>query len=280
MDNYQRSIYAAYIQSCMALQKPISYMEWTTLNEKFGVATSAQIPTDKYPAINCAVIGNGGHKIKGTGQTATTVPAQHESSDAALFNHLPFVLREPSNDLTIDQMANYRLRTTITVNNQQYVAYYAKVLDTSNTVPSIVSKVTDGDTVVTSPFVPSVSDLSPTPVDLTVVSPNLVNNELLSVTSLVNLVFTAQDQAEFINACSIIYGDPVYSNISEIGICSGIDVTVQGQLNGTAVNYTESVGMMVLSYMECFYPFAYLNNGLTLTYNVGATEPLLKLASA
>ena len=279
MQNFQRTIYATYNQSCMALGKPINYFPYTTLNEKFNVALNKTPPVNQYPVIKYAVIGNGGHRISGTGNNIIPTPAQHSSTDAALFNHLPFVLRTPDNDLTIDQVANYRLRANVTFNNTPYIAYYAKLLDLSNTTPTILSRTLENGNMISTPFSAGVNQLTPTPIDLNVNVPNIVNNSLVSSTSIVDLKLTADDVNEFINACSIIYGDVAYSIISEIGICSGIDITQEGTLSGNPVSYTEAVGVQINTFNEAFFPMLYMNDGLSMSYDVGATEPLLNLTS-
>ncbi len=280
MENIQRTVYASYIQSFMVMQMPMVYLPFTTLNEKFNVALNKTIDPTVYPSIKLCVIGNGGHKMQVDAKGFyTPAPVQHASTDAALFNAIPFVLRAANNDLTPAEAANYRLRTTVTYNNLPYIAYYGKLLDVTNTEPTLFSKTINNGVVTNTPFTPTVNNLTPTPVDLTVTAPNLVNNNYVNVTTLANLTLVASDVTEILNACTIIYGNPNYAIISEIGVCSGIDVQAQGSFGGVPSTYTESVGVQINTFENTFYPMAFINSGLTLTFNVGATEPLLDLIS-
>lgn len=209
MENIQRTIYASYLQTCLILQQPIIYPSFSTLNEKFNIGVDKIVSPTTYPKVQYAVIGNGGHKMQvdSTG-FYVPVPAQHEATDACLFNHIPFVLREIDDDLTDDEIANYRLRIPVVYNNITYIAYYAKILDMSEATPALISKSIASGTVTSSPYTTTVNNLDPKPVDLTTVAANLVNNNYVGTLSLAKLTLTANDVTEILNAANIIYGNP------------------------------------------------------------------------
>lgn len=280
MENVQRTIYSSYNQACMSLNIPIDFTPLSTLNEKFNVALSKTVPANQYPKLGYVVIGNGGHKMQVDADGFySPVPTQHTAVDAALFNHLPFVLREPTNDLTTTEIANYRLRIPVTYNNVQYIAYYAKVLDESQTTPALVSKTINSGVETIVPYSPSVNNLAPTPVDMTTTAPNLVNNNYVRSIALVKFTLTANDISEIINACKIIYGSSNKAIISEIGICSGYDVLNQSTIGASSTSYTEVARAQINTFNSTFYPLNFINNTLDVTFNVGSTEPLLDLTT-
>lgn len=280
MENVQRTIYSSYNQTCMSLNIPIDFTPLSTLNEKFNVALSKTVPANQYPKLGYVVIGNGGHKMQVDADGFyAPVPTQHTAVDAALFNHLPFVLRETTNDLTTTEIANYRLRIPVTYNNVQYIAYYAKVLDESQTTPALVSKTINSGVETIVPYSPSVNNLAPTPVDMTTTAPNLVNNNYVRSIALVKFTLTANDISEIINACKIIYGSSNKAIISEIGICSGYDVLNQSTIGASSTSYTEVARAQINTFNSTFYPLNFINNKLDVTFNVGSTEPLLDLTT-
>lgn len=281
MENIQRTIYSSYNQTCISLNIPIDFTPLSTLNEKFNIATDKLVPPDQYPTIMYAVIGNGGHKMQvDVDGFYAPVPTQHKSTDAALFNHLPFALKLPNEDFTTTQMGEYRLRVPVIYNNIQYIAYYAKVLDLSQTTPALTSKTINNGVTTLSAFVPSVNNLAPVPVDMTTTAPNLVNDNFVSSIALAKLTLSADDIAEIINASEIIYGTSNKAIISEIGICSGYDVLNQSTVSGISTSYTEAARIQINTFNSTFYPLNFINSSLDITYNVGSTEPLLDLSTS
>lgn len=281
MENIQRTIYSSYNQTCISLNIPIDFTPLSTLNEKFNVATDKLVSPDQYPSIMYAVIGNGGHKMQVDADGFyAPVPTQHKSTDAALFNHLPFALKLPNEDFTTTQMGEYRLRVPVIYNNTQYIAYYAKTLDLTQTTPALTSKTINNGVTTLSAFVPSVNNLAPVPVDMTITAPNLVNDNFVSSIALAKLTLSADDIAEIINASEIIYGTSNKAIISEIGICSGYDVLNQSTVSGISTSYTEAARIQINTFNSTFYPLNFINSGLDITYNVGSTEPLLDLSTS
>ncbi len=278
MENVQRTIYAAYIQTCKELNIPINYLSFTTLNQALGIQANYSYPTNTNPFLNYFVIGNGGNTFTtGTNGLEQPTPIQHQATDSNLYSMVPFVLRTMSNDLTAIEMANYRLRNIITVGSTQYVAYYAKLINFTNTIIQMNNVVDNNGQLTTSPFTPSSVNLNPTPVSLTSLSANTVTGNYVSVSALCQLIFSANDVAEFLNVCSILYNNQYASIISEIGVCTGFDIATTGTSNGSTVSYTEAVGVTINAFVNTFYAMYYSQNGLNVTFDVGANEPLLNL---
>ena len=281
MENTQRTIYAAYLQTCRELNIPITIFDYTTLNQALNIQYPYTYPTNINPYLQYAVFGNGGNTFtSGTNGQQQPVPIQHLATDANLYNMLPLSLRLPNNDLTPTQMAGYRLRTTVTINGTQYIAYYGLLLSLNPVAVSLNSITNQNGQSTTTLFVPSAANLSPSPQNLTNLSVNSVTGDYVNVNSLLPLNLTASQVSEFINACNILYGSPSSAIISEIGLCTGYDITVAGTSNGASINYSEAVAVQINAFINTFYAMYYSQNGLNLTFNVGATEPLMLLEAA
>ncbi len=278
MENVQRTVYASYIQTCNELGLPIQYPNFTTLNQALSIQNNYDYPTNTNPILQYVVVGNGGASLQ---QNAAglyePVPIQHEATDANLYNMLPLSLRTLDNDLTATQIATYRLRTIVTINNTQYYAYYGLVLDLSNVTAIMNSITTSNGTLVSTPFTPTAANLSPQPQNLTSLNVNTVTGDYCNVSALVNLSLTPDQITEFINACSILYNNQYSAIISEIGLCSGFDISVTGTSNGNPITYTEAVGVQINAFVNTYYATYYSQNGINITFNVGATEPLMLL---
>lgn len=283
MKTVVRSIFGSALQAMQFTGTPFVQTASSTLNEKFAIQASAQIAAGVIPNMGYVVIGDGGHAISvGASGKAKTTPVQHRATDAGLYNHLPFVLRELANDLTQAQMANYRLRLIKTYNGVNYAAYYGKKLDyTGLSVQMQIQTVNSDGTVTTVPFVPDDSNLSPTPPVLSSTGVNVTDGVYAVASIKIPFNLTADDAAELVNVANIIYGDPDLAIISEIGLVSGVDKTVTGGGSGQpSFNYTEVIGAQIASIFNTFYPMNYADDGVSLLLDVGSTEPLLKLAQA
>ena len=60
-------------------------------------------------------------------------------------------------------------------------------------------------------------------------------------------------------------------------MCTGFDIATTGTSNGSTVSYTEAVGVTINAFVNTFYAMYYSQNGLNVTFDVGANEPLLNL---
>ncbi len=281
MNNVQRTIYAAFNQTCRELGIPITFPPYTTLNQALGILNNYTYPTNPNPILQYLVIGNGGSSFTtGSGGLTEPVPIQHQATDANLFSMLPFVLRTIDNDLTSEEMSAYRLRKEVTVNGTQYIAYYGFIINLTNIAAAMYSITTNNGVANTSVFTPDATNLSPQPQNLTSLSVNSVAGDYVNVNSLLSVVLTPAQITEFLNACQILYGNPASAIISEMGLCSGFDVTNTGTSNGSPISYTEAVGVQINAFINTFYAMYYSQNGLNTTFNVGATEPLMQLIPA
>lgn len=270
--NLTRTLYGSSLQTTQFAQLPFDMKANTTLNEKFGIQSGVAPAAGQMPKVGFYCIGNGGHAYQtGAGGIPILTVVPHVATDAALYQHLPFVLRAIGSDLTPTQQQAYALRKIITVNSLQYIAYYLKRLPTNAAVVELqIETITNGVPTITE-FVPSSANLNPTP-------PNLGggSNPLLSqfalCSSLLPMILTADECQELLNAATILYGDPNYAIISEMGICSGVDKTVT--IEGGAT-FNEAIAVQICSHLATFHAITYTATGVNSNLNLGTNDPLL-----
>ena len=255
-------------------------VENTTLNEKFSVQAGIAPANGVIPPLGYFAIGNGGHKLSvGADGLTKTEPVQHSATDAALFKHLPFVLRELNNDIDVVERAKYAIRRKEVYNNVTYVAYYLKRLDLANTTANTeLISVKDGVQTVTA-FTPNSSNLNPTPQVLSSTGVNVATGDYVSATAKVNIKFTKAEVSELLNATNIIYGDPGYAIISEILLCTGVDKLIQTFGDGAnTINFTEAIAVQAASFINTFFALQYTNEGCEAALDVGICESLMNIS--
>lgn len=279
MENITRTIYNSYLQTCLLMGLPFEVFANSTLNERFGIQQGV-IPADGViPSMKYYAIGNGGHKMTvGANGIAKPDPVQHKGTDAACYSPLPFVLREIENDLSVVDRANYALRRLETHQGRQYVAYYLKRIDLTNTTAGMeLVTVRDGVSGVAA-FTPDSSNLNPLPPDLSSTGVNIVSGDYVSATAKVGLTLSTTDVGELLNVAKVIYDDDAYAIISEVALCSGVDKIVQSPAAGNVmINFNEAIAVQVMSHINTFFPLKFTNNATEILLDVGATEPLFSL---
>jgi hypothetical protein len=278
MESITRTVYGSYIQTCLLLGIAPEYPANTTLNEKFNINASIRPTQDDRPHLGYYAVGLRGHQIKvGTNGIPKPENVPHQATDAALYGHLPFVLRPIDNDLTSVQRQRYALRREESHNNQRYIAYYLKRIDLRNVIPAMLLKVVSNGQTQTSPFVPNTSNLNPTPPDIADTGVNLVDGSYVAASARVSLEFTEDDATELLNAAKVLYDDEGYAIISEIALCTGVDKVVQITSPNGNFNMNEAIGVQITSHIPAMYALKFNNTGVGINLDVGATEPLFRL---
>lgn len=272
-----RTVYGAALQTAQLTGKPFNLVEFTTLNEKLNIQDTAVINGTEYPTLKYVAIGNGGHGIRnGGGNMAVPVPLQHRTSDAALYNGIPFVLRHVNDDLNSTDRERYALRRIEEHNGENYFAYYLRRLPVSVSEVQMQHKTVNGSTTTVIPFVPTTANLNPTPPDIDNSGSNVATGDYLTASLLVNFQLDSFDIQEIINACNIIYNSEDYAIISEIGLVTGIErnITTVGN-GGVNINFDEVIAAQIHTHVSSFHALKFTLNGVNTTFDIGATEPLL-----
>lgn len=288
MENSIRTINGAVFQSAIAIGKQPSIKPNSTLNQKLNifpeeVFNAEPLTVKEIPRIQYVVIGNKGHRITLDGdQEPDVIDQQHLARDSGLYNEIPWVLREVTNDLTPAERLKFRLRKLQTFNGKNYIAYYARVIDYTNTVPQAehMVKINNGGDRVqfdVKPFINTSSDLNPTPPLLDNNGVIITSGDFLRATAKATISLTPSDVNEILEACKIIYGSYNKAVISEIGYCYGVDKPLQGNFNGTIMTYTDVIGCTIHTYSTYFARLRDATDGIDITVNIGCTEPLYKV---
>lgn len=276
MEQISRTVYGAAVQTALNLGITLTPAQYSMLNTLFAISAAATPDANTTYETKFMVIGNGGHySITGADGFPTMAAYNHQPTDAACYNHLPFILRPVDADLSVADRAKYALRRAETHGGLDYYAYYAKRLDYSANTVNMKKTTLDPESTVD--FVPTNTNLNPTPPEELLNSVNLIQsaNEYVSGSSVITIVFSATDAAELRNVSQIIYGDENHAVISEIGLVTGIDKVVTGPLNGGTVDYNEVIYAQVALFIACYYNLVMQTDGFTTVADTGITEPLL-----
>ena len=277
-----RTIYGTRLQTCRNLGIPFIPPANTTLNERFDVRAADNPSTGQYPILQYMAIGNRGHlTVTSEDGSDETEPRQHRTTDAALFGHIPFVLRPYGDDLTALQRANYALRVGEVHGGQNYWAYYLRRLDLTGVSAQLLRLVTDADGNTTSSvFTPTTDNLNPEPPAIQQSGVVIGSDTVMSSSAILQVQFTESDIAEILNAHEIRTGSQRSPVISEIALCSGLDKTVQGQVDSgpSVFNYEEAVAVQCDTFISTYHSIAHAAGGAVFNIDVGYTEPLLSEA--
>lgn len=276
MQKITRTVLGALLQTNHYLNLPTIIKPNTTLNQKYDIQNNVTLAENDIPAANYYAIGNGGHTYAvGADGAKLPEPVLHKPRSAALYNHIPFVLRAPNNDLSPTQRNNYRLRKNVIYDGNPYIAYYLRKIDKTNVESSIqLREVVDG-VVTTTPFEHTLGDLSPTPPELNNEGNNTTTGNYISATVRITFNMTDFDIQELLNVANTIYNDDRYAIISEVAICSGVDKTVTGTFNSVNSSYTEAIGVQCMSFLNTLFVAKFMNNSFSAQLDVGSVEPLL-----
>lgn len=270
--NCQKTLYGVAIEECRRFDVHYTPIVNTTLNEKFNVKANYEVPQGKFPTIKAYAIGVGGGRIIDNVNEFSY--SEHGPLDAALFKHVPFIMRKTTADLSPQERANYRMRTIETIGSEDYVCYYLKLTPTPNITDHfyVIKTLSDG-TSVSNPTI-SILDmnqkqyLNPEP------KTRLVNfktqNNIDYVTKINKLPFTlTEKELEELNNVFKLKGIDT-NTISEVGICSGVDVDAEYGKELVAAQIYFHVGLT-------FNIESTLLKGgnFTQIINLGGLEPLL-----
>ena len=279
MNNINRTVYGSFLQTCQLMKLKFTMMPSSTLNEKFNIQNGTTVAAGEIPGVGYYAIGNGGHKYVSIDGISRPEPLQHLATDAALFNHIPFVLRPTSNDLTQAERSKYGLRKLETHSGESYYAYYLRRLSTADITASTEYRIVANGSTTVSTFVPNASNLNPVPSELATSGTNAVTGDYVASSAKLPLTFTADEVSELLNVAKVLYKDEKFAIISEVAIVSGVDKVVQVQSTSGTINFNEVIGAQVYSFYNTHMDMAFLNTGLTMLLDVGSTEPLFKIES-
>lgn len=280
-----RTVLGAYLQTHNLLGKDLTLMPFSTLNEKFGILNPATpgngVGANERSTLKCLVIGNGGHTVvTGPDSIPYTAPLQHRSTDFALFNHIPFAMRDivagEDQDSATFVKSNYCLRREETHDTVLYAVYYGRRIDNPQAIDVTVKHFVteDGEITVNEDFIPTADNLdpeAPVPPNENVVT---TTADYIAVSAILPLLLGPNEIEELKNVASILYGNEDLAIISEIGVCTGIDMVVPASVPP----FTDVKCCQIFTHIVTYHAASHVNNGLEINLELGATEPLLSLS--
>lgn len=272
------------IQASLVTGAPINYEEKSTINEHLSILKDKKPLPTEFPLLNYMVVGQRGHVGElDDDNMLWALPVSHEPTDAAPYRIVPLVIRENDNDLTKAQRANYALRRSVTYNGVRYWAYYAKRLP-SQTERAILKKITkSGDDEQIETFVYTDSNLYPEPPTLSTnaldeenrLNSTNTDGQYVAATVPKFIEFDTFDTAEFINVAAVTKNNPLKAVISELVLCTGVDVkTTVDAGDGSNFEFTEVIGLQPGIYVSCYHNLAMSNARLAYNIGVGQTKPM------
>lgn len=284
MENITRTVYGSHVQTCLFFGKPVTFKDNSTLNQKFSILQDTLPSTTDRIALAGFVWGNRGHRLEaGADGIPRNQVVQHRATDAGLYGQLPFVLREVNNDLTALQRASYALRRQESHGGVTYWAYYVRRLDSAGIQPNMYyTEVTSGadgqpvENVVA--FTPTAAHLSPTPPAISNTGTNVISADYVSSRAHMVIKLTEADVAEMLNVAKVIYGDESYAIISELGLCTLANKTINApSYGGGTFTFTEAIGVQIAAHVATYSSLMFNNTGAEIEMEVGANEPLFAI---
>lgn len=272
-----KTIYHTHLELQRSMPVDFTPMPYSTLNEKFGVGEDLLVPPGEYPAMQFIAIGRGGHRGRIASDGATLIDIlQHDITDAALFEHLPFILREVDNDLSAAQRAKYGMRRVVEKNGKSYFAYYLKRVDMSQTYPDVKQiTVTDGE-VNTSDYTATPAQLSPTPLSLSNTQANMASGKHISVISALEVSLSEADVREIMDAVLVLYDDISYATISELATVTAYRTPYNSTAGGMNVTYEEAACAQIANHIPANISLQFTTNGIESLFSLGHTSPYIR----
>lgn len=263
----------------LGLPNPI--MEHTTLNEKFEVA-AGDIPKLSNGILRYFAIGNNGH----TGWLSKekiylTASIDHFPDHAALYNHLPFLMRPYGEDIDADLRSKYRMRGLIVLEDgSKWHAYWLKVISSENlVVESKYSWRTEDGNIESDDWMPDSTALNPPVPKLNTnhVDQVVSSKSFLSSVAELDLSLNKRDCDELLNVARILKKEEAYALVSEYALVAGVDNIINGDDGkGSVVQYTELLAAQCVSMMtNRGYGPDDGDKGIEYFVDYGATEPML-----
>lgn len=243
--NSQRTLFAIDLEQHRLFNQPYTPLENTTLNEKFSILDRVSPDTNIYPCLNMFVIGVGG--LQNIANEDKYSYSQHSPIDGALFEHIPFIVRDVSADLTPTEKSNYRLRVIKNVNNKEYVCYYGKVIPKPDIKQTFYTIKTINDvTQVTAPtlttFDTKTSEiLNPKPRSRGFSFKTVTGIDYITKLNKLDFVLNISDIKEIKEGCKKLNIEK--DIVTELGLCTSCDYDYNGYTEATYAQIAFHIGV-------------------------------------
>lgn len=274
--HYTRTVLGEYIQTVNWPHLPFEMAPNTTLNEKFEILPKVVPEAGERPAMRYFTIGNLGHRtVQNADRSEEPEPIPHSPTDAACYNHIPFVLRENTgdNDLSTEQRNRYCLRKIETHNGKEYIAYYGRRIDMNQSRAKFQKLTKDEEQVYPEDYTFTTDNLNPPVPSVGYEGVRTGSRIQYTATAVMRIPLDSTDIAEIVHAHQIRTGSIRSPIISEIALCTGVDRVVP--LPSSNVGYTEVIACQVNLFMSTHHAVGYQSGGMEIVVDFGAAEAQL-----
>lgn len=223
----QRTVYGMALQLSQLLNLEYTPLTNTTLNEKFDISPGYELEDNIYPKLRYFAIGIGGNPMLDNGVGYKY--SQHSPVDAALFQHIPFIMRPVTSDLDDVERLQYRFRKVEIFDEIEYACYYLKVIQTIE-LRDYFYRITTKDGASALLIFNTNTDklLNPVPKSRTIENVSINDYEYVTKMSKLRFELTIPELSDLKEAMVIRgVGD---KQITEIGVCTGSDVLIDGKM--------------------------------------------------
>jgi len=273
----QRTIIGAHLQTTKMLGLHVDIKQNTTLNEKLSIHQDRLLNLSDIPNIKYLVIGNGGHTpLTDASGVVRNESIPHTPADVSLYNQIPFVLRSVNNDLSDIERNKYRLRKKLSIGGVNYIGYYMKVLTNDALRPTIEHRTIAKGVITTTLQDFTSADLNPTVPTINTNTNVVADGTYLVVSAKMSFHMDLTDIQDLISAVTILTGDSSGAIISEIGICSGVDILISDiDITSNRFEYSESLATQINSFIGTYIDVNTANSDISLTMDMGSNEPMM-----
>ena len=263
--NSQKTVWALDLNTHQMIGKPYRILPNTSLNQKFDILPDEDVG-DEYPLLKYFAIGVGGADIV---NDSMLNHSNHKPIDAALFEHIPFVMQPIGDDLLPDEKVNYRFRIVETFGGVEYACYYLRVIDNMEMKDGLYEINTSNNISSLGYFDTNRSDLlNPIP---RIAGNYIAPAENTYIARVIKVLFelSVKEKEWLAEAIQIRHGGN--RTLSEIGLCSGTDVVSPTSLEAKSVQVNYFVKVEIDMTEELVLEGAFVRN-----IEIGGSEPLVQ----
>lgn len=250
------TIYGQRIQYISEHGLPFIAQPNTTLNEKLLVQPSFAITSGKiYPKRRYLGVGIGGHQQV---MTPHGIPIERhnlfEPYFSQLFQQVPWVVREPHDDITLEEKLKYRMRAVFEKDGLQRIGYYLRVMDNLPSDVTVNHIKSEAGVVTHTPFLHNATYqdiLRHIPMTLANYNYDARFHEAMVVSASYTVTLTPDEINDLIASIELVSGAQEPPIISEIGIFAGIETTSNPILPTDTHSYYETDSTILSSYSGC-----------------------------
>lgn len=239
---------------------------YKTINGKLDIAASLTLNSGEYPENKMMMIGNKGMHTGTVNGSPETKAYEPSPLNAVPFGPMPVAIRDINDGLTAAERERYRLRTVITLNGETKEAWYGLVVEGGTDDTAYYLQTWNGTSWDEEEF-----EITDEMTDASEITSSSTVTKRIVKRARVNLVITAEDAANIIDAQEQITGSRNTAVIQELCLCSCFDREISSSAGGVTVNYTEAVKAQMMTWASFNHSLIY--DGETLTFPISLGTP-------